>query len=223
MEPSLARISEPGGIRFSARSVRSRVVFAASWTPAARSSLVAFWEVAVPTTGPSHAETAAARTQVFPVPAGPVTISTVRAEVSTARRRRPGPTVARAARRARVYPVRHRVALPREWLAPRPHGGRPSRLTCAARPGSGRTRPGCLPGSAVRRWRIARCRAGCTRCARPADGAATQGAAAIAGLPGTPLGRPARTGPHRPGRAAALAPPAGSSVGFQSASPGRAA
>jgi hypothetical protein len=31
--------------------------------------LVAFWEVAVPNTGPSHTEAAVARTQVFPVPA----------------------------------------------------------------------------------------------------------------------------------------------------------
>ena len=44
---------------------------------------MAFWEVAVPNTGPFHALAAVARTQVFPVPAGPVMISTVRAEVST--------------------------------------------------------------------------------------------------------------------------------------------
>ncbi len=59
------------------------MVFAATWTPAARSSLVAFCDVAVPITGPPHARAAAARTLVFPVPAGPVTTSTVRAEVST--------------------------------------------------------------------------------------------------------------------------------------------
>jgi hypothetical protein len=35
-----------------------RVVFAATWTPAARSSWVAFWEVAVPNTGPSQARDA---------------------------------------------------------------------------------------------------------------------------------------------------------------------
>ena len=58
------------------------MVFAVTWMPAARSSLVAFWEVAVPTTGPSHARAMAARTRVLPVPAGPVITSTVRAEVS---------------------------------------------------------------------------------------------------------------------------------------------
>ena len=66
-----------------ARSARSLVVFAATRTPAWRSSLVAFWEVAVPNTGPPHARAAAASTRVLPVPAGPVTTSTVRAEVST--------------------------------------------------------------------------------------------------------------------------------------------
>ena len=71
MEPSSARISEPGGIRPCSRSASSRVVFAATWTPAARSSLVAFWEVAVPKTGPSQARAMAARTRVLPVPAGP--------------------------------------------------------------------------------------------------------------------------------------------------------
>src|SRR5262249_15566996 len=47
MEPSSARISEPGRIRPSFRSASRRVVFAVTWMPAARSSLVAFWEVAV--------------------------------------------------------------------------------------------------------------------------------------------------------------------------------
>jgi len=82
MEPSSARISEPGRIRPSFRSASKRVVFAATRMPAARSSLVAFWDVAVPTTGPSHARAMAARTLVLPVPAGPVITSTVRAEVS---------------------------------------------------------------------------------------------------------------------------------------------
>ena len=58
-------------------------MFAATWTPAAWSSLVAFWEVAVPNTGPSHNDPTVPRTLVFPVPAGPVTISTVRTEVRT--------------------------------------------------------------------------------------------------------------------------------------------
>ena len=44
---------------------------------------MAFWEVAVPNTGPSQIDAAVARTLVFPVPAGPVMISTVRAEVRT--------------------------------------------------------------------------------------------------------------------------------------------
>ena len=44
---------------------------------------MAFCEVAVPNTGPPHARAAAASTRVLPVPAGPVTTSTVRAEVST--------------------------------------------------------------------------------------------------------------------------------------------
>ena len=43
---------------------------------------MAFWEVAVPNTGPSHAEAVAASTRVLPVPAGPVITSTVRGEVS---------------------------------------------------------------------------------------------------------------------------------------------
>ena len=42
-------ISEPAGIRPRARSASSRVVFAATRTPAWRSSLVAFCDVAVPT------------------------------------------------------------------------------------------------------------------------------------------------------------------------------
>jgi hypothetical protein len=82
MEPSSATISERGGIRPRWMAPSSRVVFAATWIPAWRSSLVAFWEVAVPTTGPSHARAMAARTLVLPVPAGPVITSTVRAEVS---------------------------------------------------------------------------------------------------------------------------------------------
>src|SRR5271154_3258672 len=52
------------------RSARSLVVFAATRTPALRSSLVAFCEVAVPNTGPPHARAPAASTQDFPVPAG---------------------------------------------------------------------------------------------------------------------------------------------------------
>ena len=83
IEPSSAMISEPAGIRPLAMSASSRVVFAATWTPAWRSSLVAFCEVAVPNTGPSQARAVAARTRVLPVPAGPVITSTVRAEVST--------------------------------------------------------------------------------------------------------------------------------------------
>ena len=79
MEPSSARISEPGGMRPCWRSASSRVVFAATRMPAARSSLVAFWEVAVPNTGPSQIRAAVARTRVLPVPAGPVITSTVRA------------------------------------------------------------------------------------------------------------------------------------------------
>ena len=43
---------------------------------------MAFWEVAVPKTGPFQARAMAARTRVLPVPAGPVITSTVRAEVS---------------------------------------------------------------------------------------------------------------------------------------------
>ena len=43
---------------------------------------MAFWEVAVPNTGPSQIRAAVARTRVLPVPAGPVITSTVRAEVS---------------------------------------------------------------------------------------------------------------------------------------------
>ena len=70
MEPSSARISEPGGIRPRWRSASSRVVLAVTWMPAARSSLVAFWEVAVPNTGPSHARAMAARTLVLPVRPG---------------------------------------------------------------------------------------------------------------------------------------------------------
>ena len=88
MEPSSTTISEPGGIRPPVMSASSRVVFAATCTPAVRSSLVAFWEVAVPNTCPvpsgcAQARAAAARTRVLPVPAGPVITSTVRAEVST--------------------------------------------------------------------------------------------------------------------------------------------
>jgi 5-methylcytosine-specific restriction enzyme subunit McrC len=78
------------------RSASSRVVFAATCTPAARSSLVAFWEVAVPNTRPppcAQARAAAASTRVFPVPAGPVMISTVRAEVSTCQAAATGPAV----------------------------------------------------------------------------------------------------------------------------------
>lgn len=81
IEPSSTAISDPGGIR--SRWASSLVVLADIWTPAARSSLVAFWDVAVPNTGPLHAPAAAARTRVLPVPAGPVTTSTMRAEVST--------------------------------------------------------------------------------------------------------------------------------------------
>jgi hypothetical protein len=69
MEPSSATISEPGGIRPRWMAPSRRVVFAATWIPAWRSSLVAFWEVAVPNTGPSHAPAMAARTLVLPVPA----------------------------------------------------------------------------------------------------------------------------------------------------------
>ena len=39
---------------------------------------MAFWEVAVPNTGPSQARAAVARTRVSPVPAGPVITSTGR-------------------------------------------------------------------------------------------------------------------------------------------------
>ena len=48
MEPSSATISDPGGIRPRWGLASSLVVFAAIRMPAARSSLVAFWEVAIP-------------------------------------------------------------------------------------------------------------------------------------------------------------------------------
>ena len=126
MEPSSARIREPGGTRPSVRSVRSRVVLAATWTPAARSSLVAFWEVAVPNTGPSHTDAAVARTQVFPVPAGPVTISAVRAEVRTCQ------TAAAWSSRSPRAAACSRVSCPRPrssasstaWSAPRRRAAR---------------------------------------------------------------------------------------------------
>jgi hypothetical protein len=50
----------------------------AAWPiPAWCRPLVAFWDVAVPTTGPSHARARAASTVVLPVPAGPVITSAV--------------------------------------------------------------------------------------------------------------------------------------------------
>jgi len=80
MEPSSTRISDPG--RMLPGLASSWVVFAAAATPAARSSFVAFCEVAVPATGPPQAFAAAARARVLPVPAGPVITSAVRGEVS---------------------------------------------------------------------------------------------------------------------------------------------
>lgn len=64
MEPSSATINEPGRMRPRWMAASSRVVLAAIWTPAVWSSLVAFWEVAVPNTGPSQARAMAARTLV---------------------------------------------------------------------------------------------------------------------------------------------------------------
>ena len=52
IEPSSTTMSEPAGMRPCSMSASSRVVFAATWTPALRSSFVAFWEVAVPNTRP---------------------------------------------------------------------------------------------------------------------------------------------------------------------------
>ena len=62
MEPSSAGISEPGGVL--PGSARSLVVFADIWMAAWRSSLVAFWKVALPTTGPRQVRAAAASTRV---------------------------------------------------------------------------------------------------------------------------------------------------------------
>ena len=52
IEPSSTTISEPAGMRPWSMSASSRVVFAATCTPALRNSFVAFWEVAVPNTRP---------------------------------------------------------------------------------------------------------------------------------------------------------------------------
>ena len=52
IELSSTTMSEPAGMRPWSMSASSRVVFAATCTPALRSSFVAFWEVAVPNTRP---------------------------------------------------------------------------------------------------------------------------------------------------------------------------
>src|SRR6516164_9044021 len=80
IDPSSTKISDPG--QMLPRLATSLVVLAVTATPAARSSLVAFCDVAVPTTGPAHACAAAARARVLPVPAGPVITSVTRGEVS---------------------------------------------------------------------------------------------------------------------------------------------
>ena len=69
-------------------SASSRVVFAATCTPALRSSFVAFWEVAVPNTrpGPPARPRPARRPRArgsCRCPPGPTITSTVRLEVST--------------------------------------------------------------------------------------------------------------------------------------------
>jgi Phage integrase family len=87
IEPSSTTISEPRGMRPTRMSASSRVVLAATATPALRSSLVAFWDVAVPNTpgrsGPAQARAVTARTRILPVPAGRVITSAVRPEAST--------------------------------------------------------------------------------------------------------------------------------------------
>ncbi len=88
IEPSSTTISEPDLVRPWSMSASSRVVFAATCTPALRSSFVAFCEVAVPNALPgppawAHACAAAASARVLPVPAGPTTTSAARLEVST--------------------------------------------------------------------------------------------------------------------------------------------
>ena len=214
MEPSSATISEPGGIWPRWMAASSRVVLAASRIPAARRPLVAFWEVAVPNTGPSQARAMAARTRVLPVPAGPVITSTVRGEVSAC----------------------HAAAA---WSRRSPRGAACSRGSCA-RPASSarscarsapRRRAASSPGSARRALRL-RVRdqpllhrqlrgGGVPRDARPrVDAAPVQlaaqrrrAAAATLGPPGTPPRRSGRTGPPRPGRAAAPGLLPGSSAG----------
>ena len=176
-------------------------MFAATWTPAARSSLVAFWEVAVPNTGPSHSEAAVARTRVFPVPAGPVMISTVRAEVRTCQMAAAWSSRSPRERGdARARRARGRAALPRALPRRRPGAAPPARPAGAARLAPARARPAALPWSAARWWRTARRRAGCRRCARPAGGAATRAAAATAGASRH------TTWPVRPDRASSARP-----------------
>ena len=133
-------------------------MFAATWMPAARSSLVAFWEVAVPNTGPSHTRAAVARTLVLPVPAGPVITSTVRAEVSTCQtaaawsRRSPrGAACSRAScARPRSCASSSAGSAPRRRAASSPgRRGAPCVCACAtSRSSSGQLRGGGVPRDA---------------------------------------------------------------------------
>ena len=83
MEPSSATISAPGGIRPCCEVGEQTGGIHGDPDSGRRRPLVAFWDVAVPNTGPSQIRAAVARTRVLPVPAGPVITSTVRGEVRT--------------------------------------------------------------------------------------------------------------------------------------------
>ena len=194
-------------------------MFAATRTPALRGAR--WWRSArsrCRTPGRPHAcARAAACTRVFPVPAGPVTTSTVRAEDSTCQTAaasssrsplRVGPcsrASCRALTQLRRQQLRRRLPARRAALS--------SRLAAGARLGSAHARRAAPLPTAARQWRnIARCPAACRRCGRPAPGAATGGAAAIAGASRhtTSPPRPDKASSASPKQAAPV-PPAGSS------------
>ena len=224
IEPSSATISEPGGMR----PVRGRR--AAGWCsprPGHRRCGARWWRSGRwrcrtpgrPTPGRRRPGPGSC-----PVPAGPVTTSTVRAEVSTCQ------TAAAWSSRS-----------PRGVACSRASCARPRSCASSSAASAPRRRAASSPGSRGAPLRL-RVRdqlllsrqlrgGGVPRGARPrVDAAPVQlaaqrrrAAAATPAPPGTPPPRSARTGPPRPGRAAAPAPPAGSSAGSPAASPGRAA
>jgi len=103
----------PSAPRRPGRCPRNTALFSAARTPASASTFRAACAVAMPSTCPipasAHACAAAARTAVFPLPAGPVITSTTRADVSACHSaapwssRSPDPVTPAPDSRARSY------------------------------------------------------------------------------------------------------------------------